>query len=462
MTSTSTNPSTRIEKYRSIKLVLRALLLIAAVVPAALIAKNSRTNVHPDENMHVDAFRWYAHHWFRPEPGDRRLKYSAYGWSRVFTDEAVYFIYGRVGAVVDYFDPAADENLQTAFHVYRYINIAVLALTLGVLLFGRTSPWFSPAILACVIIAVPQAVYIYAYANSDGWGLSTNLWLLAFTAALERRGIGKWSVWHAAGWWGLFLLVLLAKTPFRLGILIPLAIMIEAMIAGRAAIPRPRLAWWATRIIVPAIVVYTLAAWWDPALGPWHAEWKAQLWDARQQTAEFDLRGEVPEHWGSNRAGKGNNYRWLFEDTQFIEASYQSAYDRMGGWLPPPPEELFVAAGWLLAAGIAVNLLSLATCRRRVPAPLVIAMALSPFVVAINFIGHAWMSLHVDFQPQGRYLFPCLIPVYFLWAGAMPVEPPWMRRPHAAVFLGAAMGLSMYHLWKFGVYNPLLNAVVGG
>src|SRR5271170_4772082 len=110
--SSSAASSNALKPHLFLGLAIRALLLIAAVLPAALIAINSRTDVHPDENMHVDAFRWYAHHWFRPPPGDRRLKYSPYGWSRVFTCEAVYFIYGRVGAVVDYFDPAADENLQ--------------------------------------------------------------------------------------------------------------------------------------------------------------------------------------------------------------------------------------------------------------------------------------------------------------------------------------------------------------
>jgi hypothetical protein len=165
----------------------------------------------------------------------------------------------------------------------------------------------------------------------------------------------------------------------------------------------------------------------------------------------------VPEHWGSNRAGKGNDYRWLFDKTGFIQQSEQSVYSRFGGWIKAPPDWLFAAAGWLLVGGVGINLLGVATSGRRVPALLVIAMAISPLIIAINIVGHAWMSLHVDFQPQGRYLFPSLIPVYFLWAGAIPVERRWLRWPHVVAFFGVAIGLSMYHLWKFGVFNPLIN-----
>jgi hypothetical protein len=251
---------------------------------------------------------------------------------------------------------------------------------------------------------------------------------------------------------------LLSKTPFRLGIIIPLEIMVVAIVTGWSTIPRPRLAWWATRALVPAIVMYCLAAWWNPALGPWCRAWQEQLWEARQDTAQTGFTGEVPDHWGSNRAGKGDDYDWLFNNkTQWVQASEQSFYDRMGGWLPAPPDWIFDAAGWLLVAGVAVNLIGLATSGWRVPAPLVVAMALSPLIIGANIVGHAWTSLHVDFQPQGRYLFPCLIPIYFLWAGAIPVERRWIRWPHLIGFFSLAIGLSIYQLWKWGVLNPLLN-----
>src|SRR5438876_4169603 len=93
---------------KRIPLFIAPIFILAPVFVAAMIAHNSINFAHPDEDVHVDSFRWFQTHWTPPELNAPELHYSGMGWSRVYTGEIVYPIYGKLSS---FFVPAPDEDL---------------------------------------------------------------------------------------------------------------------------------------------------------------------------------------------------------------------------------------------------------------------------------------------------------------------------------------------------------------
>ena len=63
------------------------------------IALNTNS-YHPDERMHIDAFCYFERQWWSPPVNSNEVIYSPYGWSRVYTGEVVYQVYGRLSELI--------------------------------------------------------------------------------------------------------------------------------------------------------------------------------------------------------------------------------------------------------------------------------------------------------------------------------------------------------------------------
>jgi hypothetical protein len=60
------------------------------------IALTTPVNTHPDEGIHVDAICYFESDWWPPRLNTDGLVYSPDGWSRVYSGELVYLVYGRM------------------------------------------------------------------------------------------------------------------------------------------------------------------------------------------------------------------------------------------------------------------------------------------------------------------------------------------------------------------------------
>ena len=82
------------------------------------------------------------------------------------------------------------------------------------------------------------------------------------------------------------------------------------------------------------------------------------------------------------------------------------------------------------------------------PAPvagLAAYQAVVPRILGANLFGAIYHSMHMDFQAQGRYLFPSLIPFSLLMAGTFYLEERWIRRIRLGMFLVLYM-MALYSL----------------
>lgn len=441
--------SRRISALRLIAIIIAKLLLVLLPAFAAgFIAHITAFNAHPDEAIHIDAFEYYRTHWLRPEPGSPLVAYSAYGWSRVYTGEVVYFLYGKIGSAVLHFWPQL-----LPFHVYRFCNVALLLITLTVLAMSQCQ-LFKPWLLALVIIAVPQAIYVYGYANSDAFGISADVLLLLQTARMIERPPSQWEIWSIGYFWLLCLMTILSKTPFMLGLILPAALLLVFFFRQH-----PAKKFLLTRFVAPLLAIYIVAAIWSPVLSPWHSHWRQQMTAMRQDKAVPGRKPHDPAPaWGVNLI----EYHWTY--TQMLAANNhdwwrttgQSFFGEFGYMTVVLPTWMYTTAGYSPLGLFALTLITTIIYRKRMTWALWICMACAPLLIAANLAGSMYHSLHFDYQPQGRYLFASLPAIYFLCLGTWPIERIWWRSIRLLSLL-FFFGLSLFILIDYVGTAPALR-----
>jgi hypothetical protein len=442
-------------RARAVVLVLlRTLLLAPAVVFAAMIACHSAPDAHPDENMHVDAFRFFETHRTRPALNSDDLLYSPMGQSRVYTGEIVYPLYGRLGHLAHLRYPDLDPYL-----LYRSLNVFLLAVTLATLALARCR-WFNPWLLAVFLVCIPQVPYLYAYANSDAFGLSASVLLFLHTARLIDTPPLRWRLRSLALFWLLFLCTLLSKTSFQMGILLPTALLVLRLVRTRPAAVSP--AFVITRLLLPLVAVYVLAAAWNPTLSPTRADWNRRYTAMKDDRAIDGRKPSDPWQWNYYLASKGATYhamlrhRDLDTDYLWLVRTAQSFYCRFGGWRILPPDWLFTTASILALASIALTLTALILFHARMNWETTLCLLCAPILFALSLFGSMYQSLHIDFQPQGRYLFGSLVPLFFLAFGTLPAERGGYRWVHSTL-PPVLLALSYYATWTFGAAHESLR-----
>ena len=141
----------------------RLCLVAFAIALSGAIALKTRYGVHPDEVAHAHGFLYFEKHWWPPDVNSDDVVYSPQGWSRVYTRELVYIVYGRLGGLVrQALQPKTLlGNGYLSLYTYRFANVALFAVTLASLLFVR-SKTIDPVVLGVTALAVPQVWYLYS------------------------------------------------------------------------------------------------------------------------------------------------------------------------------------------------------------------------------------------------------------------------------------------------------------
>ncbi|HEY1685396.1 MAG TPA: DUF2142 domain-containing protein [Tepidisphaeraceae bacterium] len=437
--------------------LLRTLIVIAPVVLAFLIARNTRDNSHCDEYVHINAFEYFQTHWQRPPIGSDQVLYSVNGISRVYNGEIVYLIFGKAGALLRHFFPHSDP-----YYIYRACNISLLGITLVVLVSMRCS-WFSPWLLALFVVCIPQVIYTYAYANSDAFGVSASVLLFAHVACILDSPPRQWGIIRIAVLALLILLTLLSKVAFELGIVLPSILLVAYFVKTRTS---PR--WILLRIVLPLLVVYALASWWNPAISPWHARWQKQMMALREQKAIVGRRpsdpqptfgGDYPTNFnGHYLAANHGTYSQIFtaDHHAWLPYNAESFYGRFAYMLVVLPHWLYFSAASIAIALIILTILLMALNRRRIPWPIWLCLSTAPLLIAGNLFGSLYHSFHYDWQPQGRYLFASLVPLFFLCFGTWSTERKWWRAVRCLAIL-LLMPLCGYVLLQYVALNPFLR-----
>lgn len=449
-------------------LVFSALLIAVAVLTAYQIARRTAYDVHPDEYIHVDAFCYFENHFWPPDLNSDELIYSSYGWSRVYDQEMVYLVYGQFAklarSIIDsrpwlvlrqatgdnpapflegtYFT-RCQQRAPALAQGYRLLNVLLYLITLSVLFYmGQKHPW--PLLIALLMICVPQVTYLFAYANSDAWGLSMSIFLFLFVLRQGDRLFNSWL--NMVGLAGLTAMVLLSKETAWLSLpftyLLVGWIFIE-FIKDQHSLHFGRLVGLLTvlilttfLIILPSNIVYPLT----------QGDFTAKAEQMREIRALPDYKPSQPASTGYRLRAKGFPFRRIWANQRWYRLTAQSSYGRFGyenvklsRWAYQLPSILF-----LILASSTFGFLIYRW--RKIPGLDRFMLMVAPVCVLLIILGSMIHSWTFDFQPQGRYLSTALIPLALIFGGTAVFEPHLLRIARLFAWF-ILYGLCLYVLW---------------
>ena len=435
------------------------LIISAAGLLAARIALGTPYNVHPDEFIHVDAFCYFEAHAWLPPLNLNGLNYGPEGASRVYESEIVYWVFGRSAAGVDWvrglgaappapapappasnlsprqflpmaisaaiiIGPEQAQCIAGRYFDFRLFNTALLIITL-VILFGVGVKHAWAAAIGMALVCLPQVVYIYGYANSDGWALSFAIFLLVFAMA-ERHPLRSLRTGALLGL--LTGIVLLSKQsvwpalPFAYALVGYRAV--QDWRAAKAAWLRAPGRPGALAAAVALIVIMPMRVWYPLSQGGHLADQLAQI---REDRASPGFKPSDPYAPGRQLRTKGIGLDQVVFNRYWMETSADSFYGRFGYQYYPAPA---AAYGLALALAVLNGLLSVRVMRRHwqnLPDELRLGLMAAPCLLVVCVGASLYNSWTHDFQPQGRYILLAVVPVALWMWGTLPWESPRLR-----------------------------------
>jgi hypothetical protein len=145
-------------------------LLTLAASLMLLIVIVSQFNAHPDEDVHLEAAKFYISHWLPPVVGDASTEhaYSNYGASYLDWPDTVYLFAGKFIALLRF-------TGWPPYLLVRLFNFSLFVLLFLVLL--RASAEFRVPLYAILLLS-PQIWYVYSYFNSDAFSFLVGICLM--------------------------------------------------------------------------------------------------------------------------------------------------------------------------------------------------------------------------------------------------------------------------------------------
>ena len=129
----------------------------------------SAYNMHPDEKHHIEAAKYYEAYWLPPMVGDPRVQdsYSIYGVSYLYELEIVYFLAGKFSMLIS---PLVDNSVLRI----RLFNVLLFSLLAFLFALKTQDRW-----VFLLLLASPQIWYIFGYFNGDAFPLFISI-LIAY------------------------------------------------------------------------------------------------------------------------------------------------------------------------------------------------------------------------------------------------------------------------------------------
>ncbi len=419
--------------------ILYVILITFAGFLCFRIAILTPYNAHPDEYTHVDAFKYFETNWWPPDLGSGKLVYSPYGQSHVYTGEIVYFIYGKIGRVINHF--LQTDNIH--YLVYRFINILLFMVTLSLLFFSpcksiKTIP------IAFVFLCVPQVAYIYSYANYDGWAVSSTVFVFVWAIIMAESASIPWS-WSATGILGVFTgFIFASRQPDILGLAIPYFIL--GVQAVRNAKGNKILTKYAFRLIIALVIGFCLSSPLKLIYRHSQGDFQIAYEQMREEKAQKPFKPSTKSFPFYHLAEKGETYRHMLIDRKWLALSYMSFYGGYGYlnlWNPP---WIYWLAGILSIMSVFLTLYTFIRKWININRLVKWSLILSPIIFIINIGASIYHSMHIDFQAQGRYLFCALIPISILFVGTVDFESRKIKIVRVGIFI-VLYSLSVFSLF---------------
>ncbi len=387
-------------------------LLFGVWVLIITMAAVSKENSHPDEYVHMSAIGYYQDNWLPPLIDDPAIRntFSAYGVSRLNNGEVYYLFAGK-----------CHKFFQT-FSIPEYFSLRLFNIGLFGLIVLYTIRNRYARMVALPFLVSSQIWYIFSYCASDAFAL-----FFAFLAACEV--VNPNSLLHrylkGEGWGAklfgfvslgflLGIIFLLKKNylPFVVFFYLVLAVKLflteEFFWEKKAAIIRLLL------ITLVGLSIFGLRVGADYYVNGFDREEKILKLQEDMAHAWYKPGTELhKKHISLYRQARGTTLEEMIKIDRFFEKTFRSSFGVFGYFTVSGTQVYYDAVRW---SGVLLLVLFFAAIFRG--GGLVgSGLAIAALGVSGGLIGIAlYFSWTIDFQPQGRYLFP-LLPVFGILYG---------------------------------------------
>lgn len=381
------------------------------------MAATSATDVNPDETHHFQAVAYYETHFFPPVIGDPDVRdsYSVWGISYLNYNWIEYLFLGKISALLSILlDPLAAA---------RFSNLLLFAWV-GIWFIARGRDDIAALFPVSFLLITPQIWYIFGYVNNDGFALVVAS-LLAYQVASRASVTSAFFRDERASY----------SNGILLGLLLGLQLICKTNYWPMAAVAltwiifhSPRTVFLMRKLAFVCVIAFVVlgvrigidvgvngesnfagVSYIRFVLGDTQAASKLQRYQEeiaepayRPSVMDRDLAATDP---GVKLREKGVSLVQLFTEWKwhvFSFCSFVGVYGYMNTW---GPKFYYGAMGFLFTA-LMVFLFGSVLRARGKPAFADISLILSG--IALTIAASVVVSWTYSFQPQGRYLFPCL------------------------------------------------------
>jgi hypothetical protein len=378
------------------------LLLFGAWILVIVMAGISKRNVHPDEYVHMYAVSYYQDNWLPPlvEDPDIRNSYSVYGVSRLNSHEIFYFLAGKY------------EKLVSSFRLSQLFSKRLFNISLFGLIFFYTVRRRRARLVAVPLLLSPQLWYVFSYCNSDALAVT-----VAFFAACQlvdsesvlQRYL-QWSGWGAgvAGFFGavvlLGLMFLLKKNYYPFIVFFYFCFGLKIFFTEEYFWERKRafLRLFLVSLLGLAVLGGRLGM--DYYVnGPDRQEKIASL---QEELARHNYKPSTPldqKNQSIQRKNRGVSFKEMFYAYQWGEKTFQSSFG-VFGYFTIAASTLYYNLVRYGSLFLLVFVFGSILLRGGWQGAILVSVATALSVALIG--ASAYQSWTVDFQAQGRYLFP--------------------------------------------------------
>ncbi len=383
------------KEYRFVPVLLAAVLTLVVVMAAT-----SKRNAHPDEYVHLEASKYYQQHLLPPEIEDPEIEktYSAYGISRLNNGEVYYLLVGKFSKLLE--GLKIDQLLAL-----RSFNILLFSL-----IFAYTVKSVPARLVALPFLLTPQLWYIFSYCVSDALGL-----FLCFLAGCELARDNsslnrlldrdrKASLRH------LLLVALLLGSMFLLKInYYPFILLVYAFIVWRwFKNPEDRMSI-LTRIAAVTIIALAFAG---LRVGADYyvngGERSEKLALMQEKTAHHWYKPSTElnkKHVSMYFKQRGVTLKEMIVKYRWFAHSFQTGFGKYGYFTISGSDTYYRLVKW--SAIVFLVFLGGAVAFRGDPEGRLLALLVCGLALAL-VAASVHRSWTIDFQAQGRYLFPIL------------------------------------------------------
>jgi len=283
---------------------------------------------------------------------------------------------------------------------------------------GRRNAW----VLACglILLCIPQILYIYAYANSDAWGLSVSVVFFVFLLTTKTQInspryaillgffvglllLSKETFWLSLPWAG----VLVGTQYFqqRRQNVLRLSFKQIAILGGIFIIT-------VLVIIAPLKLIYPLT----------QGDWNVRVEQMREIRAWNDFKPSILMSPGYRLSAKGEPITVILHNRHWYAASMKSFYGVFGHFTVILPDWIYIVALGILVLNVVLTISIVCSKWSLLDLGMKAMVIFAPFSVLLNVAASVYNSWTYDFQPQGRYLFSSVVPLTVLLTATVPVE----------------------------------------